>query len=106
MKDLEKPLTPMEMKATQLLRHDLFKNYDKNVLPVLNPSDKVEIAFGLALLSLDIDEQRSTLKSNVWARLVWQDEHLKWNESDYDNITVLRIPPEDIWTPDLYLFNR
>ena len=99
-------MTPKQVKASQRLRQDLFKNYDKKVLPVLNASTTIEVAFGLALISFDIDEQRSVLKSNLWARFVWKDEHLKWKESDYDGISVLRLPPEDIWKPDLYLYNR
>jgi hypothetical protein len=29
----------------------------------------------------------------------WKDEFMTWNASDYDNITQMRVPFDDIWTP-------
>lgn len=36
----------------------------------------------------------------------WMDEKLVWNPSDYNNLTVLRIPCTNIWLPDIVLYNR
>ena len=29
----------------------------------------------------------------------WKDELMKWNPSDYDNITKMNVPFDLIWTP-------
>lgn len=36
----------------------------------------------------------------------WNDYNLKWEPSQYGNITDLRIPPHRIWKPDLLMYNR
>ncbi|PVD19806.1 hypothetical protein C0Q70_20297 [Pomacea canaliculata] len=35
----------------------------------------------------------------------WVDQKLKWNTSDFANITILRIPCDLIWLPDIVLYN-
>lgn len=36
----------------------------------------------------------------------WYDPHLTWNETDYGNLTNLRIPSTRVWIPDVVLYNR
>ena len=36
---------------------------------------------------------------------LWDDYNLRWNPHDYENITEVRVPAKDIWTPDLGLWN-
>ena len=36
----------------------------------------------------------------------WTDSNLMWNESEYENIKDLRIPPAYIWAPDILMYNR
>jgi len=35
----------------------------------------------------------------------WFDSRLKWNDSEYDNITVIIVHASDIWTPVLAIEN-
>jgi hypothetical protein len=35
---------------------------------------------------------------------MWKDEFLKWNPLDYDNITVLPMPKDMIWSPDITVY--
>lgn len=37
---------------------------------------------------------------------VWTDYQLKWDEADYGGISVLRLPPDKVWKPDIVLFNK
>ncbi|KAL7640430.1 UNVERIFIED_CONTAM: hypothetical protein RMT77_008705 [Armadillidium vulgare] len=46
------------------------------------------------------------MKSNVWLRLVWKDYQLTWDDADYGGISVLRLPPDKVWKPDIVLFNN
>lgn len=35
----------------------------------------------------------------------WKDIYMRWNESEYDNITKIRVPKGTIWEPDIKLYN-
>ena len=43
---------------------------------------------------------------NVAALQEWTDYKLAWNKSEYGNVQSIRITPNDIWTPDILLYNR
>lgn len=36
----------------------------------------------------------------------WTDYRLEWNESEFDNIPVLRLPPSMVWLPEIVLENK
>ena len=36
----------------------------------------------------------------------WWDYKLGWNKSDYGGIESIRLSPNNIWTPDILLYNR
>lgn len=89
------------------LVRDLFRGYNKLIRPVQNMTQKVEVAFGLAFIQLiSVNEKNQIMKSNVWLRLVWNDYQLQWDEADYGGISVLRLPPDKVWKPDIVLFNN
>lgn len=35
----------------------------------------------------------------------WPDDHLKWNPSEYDNISELIVDTNEIWMPNLHAWN-
>ena len=46
------------------------------------------------------------MTTNVWLDQEWYDELLKWDPMDYGNITHIRIPCDEIWLPDIVLYNK
>ncbi|KAK3727985.1 hypothetical protein QZH41_015939, partial [Actinostola sp. cb2023] len=102
----------------KLLYEDLFRDYNKEIRPVLKESDPVEAQFGFALSEiLDLSEKNQVLSTNVWIRQTlkillyrhiqrWKDPSLVWNSSNYGNIKSININPENIWTPDIVLYNN
>ena len=36
----------------------------------------------------------------------WTDDNLRWNESEYENVKDIRVPPSTIWAPDILMYNR
>ena len=36
----------------------------------------------------------------------WTDNNLRWNESEYENVKDIRVPPSQIWGPDILMYNR
>ena len=35
----------------------------------------------------------------------WYDEYLTWNATEFDDVKTIRIPANQIWTPDLVIQN-
>uniref|UniRef100_A0A8C1H500 Acetylcholine receptor subunit delta n=2 Tax=Cyprinus carpio TaxID=7962 RepID=A0A8C1H500_CYPCA len=87
----------------------LFKErrYNKELRPVQNKDDTVDIYLALTLSNLiSLKEVDETLLTNVWMEHGWTDYRLKWNETEFDNITVLRLPPSMVWLPEVVLENN
>lgn len=73
----------------------ILNDYDKN----LRPSDTVEVKFSLYLNQIiTLIEQEQIVVLNVFLDHEWRDERLTWNPIDYNNITLLRIPSDLLWT--------
>ncbi|CAL1535405.1 unnamed protein product [Lymnaea stagnalis] len=90
----------------QRLLKALTTNYDPAVRPVYNSKQAVLIKLGITLTQIiDVDEKNQVLTTNIWLDQEWTDEKLKWNVSDYNNITVLRMPCDFLWLPDIVLYN-
>ncbi|KAM9846382.1 acetylcholine receptor subunit epsilon [Aulostomus maculatus] len=91
---------------SELIR-DLFKSYNKNIRPVVNPEDKVEVQIKLTLTNLiSLNEKEETLTTNVWIEIQWVDYRLAWNSSLYYNIDLIRVPCNTVWLPDIVLENN
>ncbi|XP_063040273.1 neuronal acetylcholine receptor subunit alpha-2a [Engraulis encrasicolus] len=93
--------------AEDLLFKTLFKGYNKWSRPVRNITDVVIVKFGLSIAQLiDVDEKNQMMTTNVWLKQEWNDYKLRWDPSDYDNVTSIRVPSELIWVPDIVLYNN
>ncbi|XP_030637485.1 neuronal acetylcholine receptor subunit alpha-2a [Chanos chanos] len=93
--------------AEDQLFKKLFIGYNKWSRPVRNISDVVIVKFGLSIAQLiDVDEKNQMMTTNVWLKQEWNDYKLRWNPSDYDNVTSIRVPSEMIWVPDIVLYNN
>jgi len=58
------------------------------------------------LFSFVQDEKNQVMTTNVWLDQEWDDELLAWNPSDFGNISIIRIPCDKIWLPDIVLYNK
>ncbi|KAK7496034.1 hypothetical protein BaRGS_00012735 [Batillaria attramentaria] len=83
----------------------LFANYDTSVKPGCQQGPIV-VTVGLAVRQLiDLEEPKQILYLNTWMRLQWDDCQLRWNSSDYGNISTLTLPYDRVWTPDITLYD-
>ncbi|CAF1203807.1 unnamed protein product [Rotaria sp. Silwood1] len=78
-------------KANELYHH-LMSNYNKNVRPVRNNSDLVNVKIGLKLIQI--------------ADVEWQDFSFIWSPEEFDGVEYIQLPSELIWKPDLVLYNN
>ncbi|XP_060717636.1 acetylcholine receptor subunit delta-like [Tachysurus vachellii] len=91
------------------LIHHLFKErgYNKELRPVQNKDETVMIYLSLMLSNLiSLDEVSETLLTNVWMEHGWTDPRLAWNESEFDDIGILRLPSRLVWLPEIVLENN
>uniref|UniRef100_A0A8C0C605 Acetylcholine receptor subunit delta n=1 Tax=Balaenoptera musculus TaxID=9771 RepID=A0A8C0C605_BALMU len=77
----------------RLIRH-LFeeKQYDKELRPTAHKEETVEVTLALTLSNL--------------ISLGWTDSRLKWDAKDFGNISVLRLPSDMVWLPEIVLENN
>ncbi|XP_017291532.1 cholinergic receptor, nicotinic, beta 1 (muscle) like [Kryptolebias marmoratus] len=89
------------------LHKKLFKDYNMKVRPARHWADRVTVRVGMTLIQLiSLNEKNGEMTTNVFMNLNWTDYRLSWSPEEYDNITVLRIPPNKVWRPDIYLINN
>ncbi|CAL8401959.1 acetylcholine receptor subunit delta [Gadus morhua] len=83
------------------------KKYNKELRPVENQRDPVEVYFALTLSNLiSLKEVDETLLTNVWLEHTWTDYRLSWNTSEFDDIQVIRLPSKMVWLPEIVLENN
>ncbi|PIK42109.1 putative neuronal acetylcholine receptor subunit alpha-10 [Apostichopus japonicus] len=89
------------------LMSKLMSGYSTAVRPVVNYRDTVTVDLSLTLVELlDMDEVNQIMTTSLWMTQKWQDAALTWDPRDYGNITSIRIPIEQLWRPDLVLYNN
>ncbi|XP_054890295.1 neuronal acetylcholine receptor subunit alpha-7 [Poeciliopsis prolifica] len=88
------------------LYKELLANYNRLERPVVNDSAPILVELGLTLLQIiDVDEKNQVLMTNAWLQLYWTDVYLSWNPENYPGVQNLRFPSDQIWTPDILLYN-
>merc|ERR1712180_463169 len=89
------------------LYSNLLANYDRLIRPVANSSDRLTVHMRLKLSQvIGVDMRRQILITNVWLEQEWLDYKLKWNPAEYGNVKHLHVPSQDIWLPDIVLYNN
>ena len=64
-----------------------------------------EVELTVTVLSLQ-DMRRQILTTNVWVEQEWADYKLAWNPEAYGGVKYLHVPSQDIWLPDIVLYNK
>ncbi|CAJ0590969.1 unnamed protein product [Cylicocyclus nassatus] len=89
------------------LYEDLLYYYNKNVRPVKNASESIKVKFGASLIRIiDVDEVNQVLTTNLWLEMQWFDYKLTWDPARWGGIRKLHIPSDQIWIPDILLYNN
>ncbi|XP_051992071.1 neuronal acetylcholine receptor subunit alpha-7-like [Xyrauchen texanus] len=88
------------------LLKNLLKDYNPMERPVANDSLPITVVLSLSLVQImDVDEKNQVLTSNIWVNMRWYDHYLQWNQSEYPGVKNLRFTTDQIWTPDILLYN-
>ncbi|XP_076443426.1 acetylcholine receptor subunit alpha-like 1 [Babylonia areolata] len=93
--------------SAKRLHYDLMSSYNALVKPSGGPNHQLTVKMGLRLSQvLDVDEKNQIITISVWLRQEWDDLRLKWDPSDYGGVHKLNIPSDDLWKPDIVLYNN
>ncbi|XP_033628138.1 neuronal acetylcholine receptor subunit alpha-3-like [Asterias rubens] len=92
--------------TAQKLYETLMETYNPLIRPVENTSEVLDVRIGLTLSQLvDVDEQNQIMITSIWLKQKWNDYKLSWNPDDYDGQTRMYLPVDQIWKPDIALYN-
>ena len=58
------------------------------------------------LLCILQNEKEESVVVSVYLRQYWKDAKMVWEPSDFGNITSTKLPPSNIWLPDVVLYNK
>ncbi|XP_006814290.1 neuronal acetylcholine receptor subunit alpha-2-like [Saccoglossus kowalevskii] len=102
-----------DLDARTALFHDLFNDYDKDVLPTGSFNDNnntiilpVNVSFGLGINEIgDVDINGGTISATVFWQMSWEDRRLEWEYEQYNDILAIIVPISKIWKPDIAIFN-
>jgi hypothetical protein len=90
------------------LRHELFvnRNYDKYARPIPKKDIlRVDIQYSLVHMR-DFDVKTQTVIAEGWIWYQWHDESLTWNSTEWRHISALRVPPSEVYLPDIMPYNE
>ncbi|XP_011688669.1 PREDICTED: acetylcholine receptor subunit alpha-like isoform X2 [Wasmannia auropunctata] len=89
------------------LYDDLLSNYNKLVRPVVNTSDVLRVCIKLKLSQLiDVNLKNQIMTTNLWVEQSWYDYKLRWEPKEYGGVSMLHVPSDHIWRPDIVLYNN
>ncbi|XP_063342475.1 neuronal acetylcholine receptor subunit alpha-7-like isoform X2 [Pelmatolapia mariae] len=89
----------------RFLLKELLRDYNPMERPVANDSHSLTVQFSFTLMQvMDVDEKNQLLTTNAWLQM-WYDHYLQWNQSEYPGVKNLRFTPDQVWTPDILLYN-
>uniref|UniRef100_A0A3Q2DJV9 Neuronal acetylcholine receptor subunit alpha-7-like n=1 Tax=Cyprinodon variegatus TaxID=28743 RepID=A0A3Q2DJV9_CYPVA len=90
----------------RFLLKELLRDYNPMERPVANDSQPLIVHFSFILIQVaDVDEKNQILTTNAWLQMQWYDHYLQWNQSEYPGVKNLRFTPDQVWTPDILLYN-
>jgi hypothetical protein len=89
-------LTVLAGTPKEHLLRDLLDKYSADVDP-----GNIRLTLDIELICATYDKETGAVTSNVWERMTWKDERLRWIPAEYSGVSRLRIPARLVWTPDI-----
>jgi hypothetical protein len=96
---------PQFNNADARLRHDIFSELDRYVRPREDSTSYINISISLHLKYISVHDFDNLLTVHSWIVINWENIFTRWKPSDYDNITDIVIRTNEVWVPDLIIYN-
>ncbi|XP_071852283.1 neuronal acetylcholine receptor subunit alpha-9-II-like [Apostichopus japonicus] len=82
------------------------KEYVKYLRPVNDSYQTVEVGFRFDPFIHELDYINQELQLRGTLDMTWYDFRLSWNPDDYDDLQYIELPLNEIWQPELILYER
>lgn len=107
----DSPRTPCvgksKMDCELVLREDLFREYQTITKPSEMPGYQIEVHLDLVLDQiLELSQTESKIQVRITVKQWWTDARLLWNQTEYNGIEYIHVDPEELWTPEIILYNN
>ncbi|KAJ9578993.1 hypothetical protein L9F63_024901 [Diploptera punctata] len=99
-----RPASAWNATWTDRLKRDLLANYDKFARPAQH-TNTTTLKLSISIRHIIVDDLETTMTVQGWMRMIWNDDKLKWNDSDYGGLELLHVANHEIWQPDVVLYN-
>ena len=86
------------------LKRDLLNGYDRSVRPD-DFNNVTTVTLDMTVRHIDIEEEQFSVVVHSWMKLIWNDKKIVWNTSRYDQIAVVYFTADELWKPDILLYN-
>ena len=84
----------------------LLDGYNVNTRPISNQNDILNITMTVVFLRIrNFEEVEGKLTTVLGLFLNWQDDSLKWEPAEHNNIRSIRFPESSVWTPEISVIN-
>ncbi|KAL4227461.1 Neuronal acetylcholine receptor subunit alpha-7 [Mactra antiquata] len=84
------------------LETDLLTDYNKNILPLRNQSDTVDVSISAIIYTVtDIDPIKGVVILTMGFPCQWNDELIQWNSTDYGGVNRVLLLQDQAWTPSI-----
>ncbi|XP_072011940.1 5-hydroxytryptamine receptor 3A-like [Engystomops pustulosus] len=101
---LETSNSKQENSTEVLLYQSLMDGYESKVRPVQDWKKVTNVYIDITIYAiLSVDEKNQLLATHFLYNRYWRDEFLQWDPLDFDNMTIISIPSEKIWVPDIMI---
>ncbi|XP_031556572.1 neuronal acetylcholine receptor subunit alpha-10-like [Actinia tenebrosa] len=82
-------------------------NTKTNFLPSKNHGKPLKVKFGFHLINIvEVNAKMQFITVYAWIIQKWNNHLLKWNPKEYNGIDKLSVKAENIWVPDILLYNN
>lgn len=71
----------------------------------MSPDKVTTVNVNLTVLNVDVNEVKSSATMHGWIAMSWNDDKLKWDPRNYENVSVVHMADHEVWKPDLVLYN-
>ena len=94
------------MSDTENLYNSLLSNYNRNIRGNIKQSEYTEIGFVFHVSNLvSFDEVSATFSVSGYFTIGWRDERMMWNKTEYNGISSITFPQNDVWIPKISMSN-
>ncbi|XP_067655476.1 acetylcholine receptor subunit alpha-L1-like [Haliotis asinina] len=84
------------------LYKELKSRHTENTIPVSSAGDTLNVTINLTLLKISsLNLRTGDAELDTWTHYEWFDNRLTWEPSEYGDVSLINLPPSDIWRPDI-----